>query len=392
MMLRASLALAMRQLLHRGRQSVGALAGVCMAIVLMFMQLGFSNALYDSALNVYRVLDGEIVLTSPVYSSLVFSPPWFPHSALTAASAVQGVAETRPLYAFSGMLLSSKAGAIGGWILGLDVDRPAIRLPGLSTGLETLRIPDTAVLDRKSRYEFEPFVRALAASETPDLPVYLPGAPLAPVFSLRGSFELGPTFTLDGLIVTSTDTFSRLLSVPLDRVSIGVVRLEPGADPQRVAADLRELLDGQARVFLRDELIDWEKRFYTYRTPIGVIFNMGLLVGVVVGVVFISQVLHGIIDANLKEYAVLVAMGYPPRFFVLIVLEIAGAIALLTFIPSLAIAAGLYHAAANATHLPLNLSPVAIASIFSLVVIMGCVAALFAMRRVRLANPLDLFT
>ena len=64
----------------------------------------------------------------------------------------------------------------------------------------------------------------------------------------------------------------------------------------------------------------------------------------------------------------------------------------LVALPSLAVAAGLYHGAAEATHLPLNLSAGAIASIFSLVVIMGCVAALFAMRRVRLANPLDLFT
>jgi putative ABC transport system permease protein len=392
MMVRASLALAMRQLLHRGRQSVGALAGVCVAIVLMFMQLGFSNALYNSALNVYRVLDGEIVLTSPAYSSLVFSPPWFPHSALTAAGAVEGVEETRPLYAFSGMLLSEAGGAIGGWILGVDLDRPALRLPGLSTEWETLRIPNTALLDRKSRYEFEPFNIALASGETPDLPVYLPGSPLAPVFSLRGSFELGPTFTLDGLIVTGKHNFSRMLNVPLDRVSIGVVKVEPGANPQRVAVDLREVLDGRARVFLSEELLDWERNFYTYRTPIGVIFNMGLLVGVVVGVVFISQVLHGIIDANLKEYAVLVAMGYPPKFFVFIVLEIAGAIALLTFLPSLAVAAGLYHGAAEATHLPLNFSASAIASIFTLVVIMGCIAALFAMRRVRLANPLDLFT
>ncbi len=392
MMLRGSLALAMRQLLFRGRQSVGALAGVCVAIVLMFMQLGFSNALYDSALNIYRVADGEIVLTSPLYRSLIYSPPWFPRSALTAAGGVDGVAETKPLYALSGLMLSPQGGSIGSWVMGLDIDRPALRLPALNTDLEILRVPNTALLDRKSRYEFEPYAQALEAGDTPDLAVYLPQAQLAPVFSLRGSFELGPTFSLDGLVVTSDLNFYRALGVPLDRVSIGVVQLHSGADPQRVAAELRQLLEGRARVFLHEELLAFEKDFYTFRTPIGVIFNMGLLVGVVVGVVFISQVLHGIIDANLKEYAVLVAMGYPTNFFVLIVLEIAGAIALLTFLPSLGLAAALYQATALATHLPLELSLGAVSAILALVVGMGCIAALFAMRRVRLANPLELFT
>ena len=55
-MIRLSVFLALRQLLHRSRGSIGGLAGVCVAVVLMFMQLGFRNALYDSALNIPAAL------------------------------------------------------------------------------------------------------------------------------------------------------------------------------------------------------------------------------------------------------------------------------------------------------------------------------------------------
>ena len=45
-----------------------ALAGVAFAVVLMFMQLGFQDALYRSALNVPRRLEADVVLLNPRYT------------------------------------------------------------------------------------------------------------------------------------------------------------------------------------------------------------------------------------------------------------------------------------------------------------------------------------
>jgi len=151
-------------------------------------------------------------------------------------------------------------------------------------------------------------------------------------------------------------------------------------------------LDGRAKVMSRDQYIAAEKNFYATRTPIGIIFNIGLFVGVVVGVVFISQVLHGIIDSNLREYAVLAAMGYKSTFFMIIVFEIATAIAIFTFVPSVIVSAGLYGVAGAATLLPLSLRIESVMGVLVLVLLMGNVAALMAMRKLKLANPLDLFS
>lgn len=392
-MVKLSAFLAMRQLLHRGRSSIGGLAGVCVAVILMFMQLGFRNALYDSAVNIPGSLDADIFITGPQYVSLAFSPPWLARQVLMEAQAVNGVSDARPLYAFSGQLRSPRTGTnMSGWILAFELDKPVFKLPEINAKIDLLRLPNSAIMDRKSRYDYTLLRDAMDVGHTPSIAVHQPGASLAPIIQLNGMFTLGPSFTIDGLIITSDLNFYRILSVPLDRVSLGLVKLAPGADATAVKEALQATLGDRAKVMTRDEYLAAEKNFYATRTPIGVIFNIGLFVGVVVGVVFISQVLHGIIESNLREYAVLVAMGYKSYFFMLIVFEIAAAIAVLTFVPSLGISAALYSLAGWATQLPLNLRMSSVFGVFVLVLLMGNLAAILAMRKLKLANPLELFS
>jgi putative ABC transport system permease protein len=392
-MLRLSAFLAMRQLIHRGPSAIGGLAGVCVAVVLMFMQLGFRNALYDSSVNIPQALDADIFIVAPQYQSLAFSPPWMARQILKEASSVDGIATARPLYAFSGQLRSPRTGGnMSGWIMAFDLDQPVFKIPEINENINRLRLPFSAFLDSRSRYDYRTLRDGLLSGSEPRVSVYQPGANLAPVITLNGLFTLGPTFTIDGLVVMSDLNFYRLLSVPLDRVSLGLVKLAPGADQAAALVSLARILDGRAKVMSRDQYIAAEKNFYATRTPIGIIFNIGLFVGVVVGVVFISQVLHGIIDSNLREYAVLAAMGYKSTFFMIIVFEIATAIAIFTFVPSVIVSAGLYGVAGAATLLPLSLRIESVMGVLVLVLLMGNVAALMAMRKLKLANPLDLFS
>jgi putative ABC transport system permease protein len=171
-----------------------------------------------------------------------------------------------------------------------------------------------------------------------------------------------------------------------------LVTLHPGVDPQEAKRRIQAVAGDKLRVLTRQEFLDQEREFYATRTPIGTIFNFGLIVGMIVGVVFISQVLQGIVDANIREYAVLNTMGYEVHFFGLIVLEISLIVAVLTFVPSLGLSAGLYKLAAGATTLPLNLTQDSIAKVFIAVISMGVFAAAIAMRKLRKANPLDLFS
>src|SRR5258707_13544078 len=89
---RVAVRLAYQQLSHRGSKLIGALLGVTVAVVLMFTQLGFKGALYDSAVAVAEAFDGEIILSSPDFQTMSFNPPWMPRDLLYEARTADGVA------------------------------------------------------------------------------------------------------------------------------------------------------------------------------------------------------------------------------------------------------------------------------------------------------------
>src|SRR5215470_14996658 len=74
-----------------------AIAGVAFAVVLMFMQLGFQDALFRSAVNVHQRLKGELFFLHPNYNVVAF-PIYFPRARLYQALAFDGVTSVTPVY------------------------------------------------------------------------------------------------------------------------------------------------------------------------------------------------------------------------------------------------------------------------------------------------------
>jgi DevC protein len=391
-MLRIAVALAFRQLTHRSAKLIGALMGVSVAIILMFTQLGFQGALYDSAVSATRAFNADIILTSKEFQTMAFPWPWMPMHLLYEAREVKGVASASPFYATTLQLTNPPDGRnLVSWLFAFSPDAPVFRNPDINRQIETIRLPYTAIIDADSRKE----IGAIAADvlKTGYVEVELPSATrsLQPVLKLEGTFRIGPTINADGNIITSDLNYYRLLRVPLDRVSLGIVRVARGADPVAVKHAIERRLGGQARVFLKEDFVRNEVRFYSKGTPIGFIFDAGLVVGVIVGIVFISQVLHGIVNDNMREYATLRAMGYKQAFFLILVAIIAISIALITYVPSSLISYFIYDFAASATKLPMRMKPSYMAEVFLLVVTMGLVATFLATKKLKQADPVDLF-
>ena len=211
------------------------------------------------------------------------------------------------------------------------------------------------------------------------------------VFDIVGSFEIGPTISADGNIITSDLNFYRYLHIPLDRVSLGVVRLTGQIDPLDVRNRLQKQFGTRAQVFLKADFIENETNFYAFHTPIGFIFNTGLGVGIFVGIVFITQVLHGMINDNLKEYAVLRAIGYGRLFFLTLIIVIAAIVAITAYVPSTVIVYLIYLAVGSITKLPLALKTSYLLAVLMLVLIMSLASALFSAKELRRADPVDLF-
>lgn len=388
-----SLFIAVRQLRHRGGQSGPMLAGVGVAVLLMFMQLGFRNALYESAIGVPRSVAADLFVSNSLYESMTVVPPWVARSAIDKIRSIEGVASARPMYVMALDVNSpSKGVKMSTWLLAYDLRQPIFLADDVNQASDTLKLPNAVLLDSLSRFEYKTVVEQVRSGRTPSLTLPQGTATLSPYLTVEGLFTKGPTFFADGLMITSDLSYYNWTRIPLDRVSLGLVTLEAGVDSQDAKRRVQALIGSGMRVLTRQEFLDQERDFFATRTPIGTIFNFGLIVGMVVGVVFISQVLQGIVDANIREYAVLNTMGYETYFFGMIVFEISLIVAMITFVPSLGLSTVLYKVAANATTLPLNLTLESVVTVFCAVVSMGIFAALLAMRKLRSANPLDLFS
>ncbi len=89
--------LAWLQLTREKMRLLVALAGIGFADILMFLQLGFRDALFDSAVRLHSNLNGDIFLISPQSTALIAMKS-FPQRRLYQALAFDGVESISPVY------------------------------------------------------------------------------------------------------------------------------------------------------------------------------------------------------------------------------------------------------------------------------------------------------
>src|SRR3954447_14252711 len=97
MLSRLPILLAWRNLTESKRRLATSVAGAAFAVVLMFMENGFRNALIDGTVAAIRRIDGPLVLVNP--QRYIFTEPLsFPRRRLELARKFAGVASASPLY------------------------------------------------------------------------------------------------------------------------------------------------------------------------------------------------------------------------------------------------------------------------------------------------------
>ncbi|MGL4880162.1 MAG: FtsX-like permease family protein, partial [Waterburya sp.] len=91
------------------------------------------------------------------------------------------------------------------------------------------------------------------------------------------------------------------------------------------------------------------------------------------------------------EYATLKAMGYPDWYLLKTVLQEALLLATLGFIPGLIISIGLYDVTKDAARLPMATNLERVVFILGLTVSMCFISGAIAVRKLRSADPADIF-
>ena len=382
----SSVRLAWLQLRRQKARLAVALAGVAFAVILMFMQLGFQDALFRSAVNVHQRLKGDLFFFHPNYNVLAF-PTYFPRVRLYQALGFDGVASVTPVYTGMVPWKNPTTGRTRDvFVLGIDPSSDVLEIAEVRAQMALVRYPDVVLFDEFSRPEYGPVAAALEDGREVTTEV------LHRNVTVRGLFRMGTSFGVDGTIVTSDLNFTRMNPhVPLTKVTMGVVRLDPGADPKAIQTALRAHLPHDVKILTRQEMLDAEVGYWARATPIGFVFTFGVVMGLVVGTIIVYQILFADIADHLKEYATLKAMGYTNRYLASVVVMEASILGLVGFVPGLAISHQLYAVTKQATMLPMMIEPTRAMQVLGLTLVMCCVSAIIAMRKLRAADPADVF-
>lgn len=379
--------LAWKNLVHQPRRLLVAVGGIGFAVVLMFMQLGFRNALFDSTVALHRLLNADLVITSAARYTIGVKET-FSRRRLAQALACSGVESAWPLYIETAQSIWKNPTTGQGHpirVLAFDPREPVLSIAGLDEAAEALLRPRTLLVDRRSKSDY-------------GVPPVGSSVELSGVASrIVGTFDLGTDFANDGNVIMSAEDYRDHFGRPgarqdkLGEVDVGILKLRPGANISEVLAELGRELPDDVRVQTRQQFVDQELAFWRTSTPIGFIFGLGTVMGFIVGVVICYQILYSDVDDHMAEFATLKAIGYPNRYFVSVVLQESLWLSAFGFLPGVILTLVLYASLGWLTGLLLDLTTPRLVGVLALTVAMCIVSGCLALRRVFQADPAELF-
>jgi putative ABC transport system permease protein len=383
--------LAWRQLMKEKTRLVVAVAGISFADILIFIQMGFESALFDAAVQPHRNLQADLVLINPQFETL-FSVKSFSRERLYQALSYNDVKSVSSIYISTGQWRNPETRmdrAILVW--GVDPVTPGLKFPELQAKKDYLKQLNQVLFDEASRPEYGQVGNIFR--ETGQFNAELSGRNV----SVKGLFQNGASFAADGNVVVSDSTFLQLFPTRKpDQIEVGLITLKPGADIEKIQAQLRIGLNPDPQnpfveVGTPETFAQKERTYWSNGTGIGFIFGLGVIVGFIVGIVIVYQILYSDVSDHLPEYATLKAMGYTDNYLLRVLLQEALLLAALGYLPAFFLSFGIYQLTFAATLLPIYMKVDRAINVFILTVVMCTISGAIAMRKLRSADPADIF-
>jgi putative ABC transport system permease protein len=372
--------IAWRILTDQKGRTVLATSGIFVAILLVFIELGFFVAVPQGGMLIYDHMRFDLLVVSNKYLFQAQSGQ-IARARLETARKVPEVAQATSVYLGGAKWQDPDGGAkLDISLIAIDPPAGAFAVPDIERQKAVLEQTDTVLIDSATR--------SLFGSLQPGRVVDIAGHHA----TIGGQFVLGTGFLGLGVALLSEANLFRIFPYrPPDTVNLGLVMLKPGADPDAAAKALRAVLPADTRVFTRAELVAHEVEYWTTRTGTGLIFGSGLVVSFVVGIMVLYQTLATQITRQLPQFATLKAIGYTNRYLDVIVLIESFLIMAVAFVPALAAALGVYALVRQKTLLPLSLTPAQLGTVFAITLAMAAISAFLSLSGLRRADPAEIF-
>ncbi|MEM7726945.1 MAG: ABC transporter permease DevC [Cyanobacteria bacterium P01_A01_bin.45] len=370
---------------HKGRFIV-AISGIAFADILMFMQLGFQNSLFESNTKLNSAILADIVLVSSQAKNTQ-NLSSFPRNRLLEASDVPGVKTAEPMYI--GMVSWRNIETrkkVQVQAIGFNPAKPALDIPEVNTQLDKIQLPDNFLFDKAARGEYDQLYSKVEAGQDVSTEVG------RRTVTVSGLFKFGASFAADGILISSDNNYLRLFpQQQASSINVGLIYLQPGYKPDEVVTRLQAHLPDDVKVLTQEGFVQFEFDVLNEESPIAVIFTFGVAMGFFIGVIIVYQILSTDVNSHLKEYATFKAMGYGNNYLLGVIFEEAIIIATVGFIPGFFIPLGLYHLAAAATNLPIYMTVSRAIMVFILTIIVCAISGAIATQKLQSADPADMF-
>jgi len=369
-----------RLLWHEKGRNALAVGGIFIAVLMIFLQLGFYSCVPKGGMQVYDQLRFDLLMTSTSY---VFQGQSydFPRRRLYQALSLPEVTSAAPFYHSEASWLNMENRLRRDvFVMAFKPDDDVFKQDDIERQREVIKRPDTVLVDAATLAVYGPQVsgRPVEIGER--------------AVTIGGRYSIGTGFLGLGVVLTSDLNFVRMFpDRSLATVSLGLIRLNPGANAGEVAARLRQILPADTKIFTNSELEAEEVKYWRTRTATGLIFGFGVAISIVVGIVILYQTMATQVIRHLAQYATLKAIGYTDGYLSGIVVSMAVTLAAIAFAPSLAAALIVYDKVRAITRLPIEMTAARLAAVLVLSLAMSALSALIAARILRRANPADLF-
>src|SRR6516162_3204691 len=369
-----------RLLWHEKGRNALAVGGIFIAVLMIFLQLGFYSCVPKGGMQVYNQLRFDLLMTSTSY---VFQGQSydFPRRRIYQALSLPEVTSAAPFYQSEASWLNMENRLRRDvFVMAFKPDDEVFKQDDIERQREVIKRPDTVLVDAATLAVYGPQVsgRPVEIGER--------------AVTIGGRYSIGTGFLGLGVVLTSDLNFVRMFpDRSLATVSLGLIRLNPGANAGEVAARLRQILPADTKIFTNSELEAEEVKYWRTRTATGLIFGFGVAISIVVGIVILYQTMATQVIRHLAQYATLKAIGYTDGYLSGIVVSMAVTLAAIAFVPSLAAALIVYDKVTAIPRLPIGMTVTRLAAVLVLSLAMSALSALIAARILRRANPADLF-
>ena len=396
--------LALQNISHNKSRAALSIAGISIAIVLIFMQLGFRGAVANTATMIYARMDFDLMLSSPDYLHFVV-PGQIPRNVLDQTSSRPDIKSVSPFHVsmVNWDVPSHNEGSRSEEsriivVMGIEPSAPTFHANEneVVRDLGKLAHSNFVLIDQKSFKEYGPVNGKRFTEKDIGVTTTVGGKPV----TIAGLFEMGSGLTANGALLVTEQGFDRLL--PFDshnNVSMGLIKYADGLSSTQKTSIQAELQDQfrldkdsvQVDVLTRQQVLDRELHRWLNDTPIGFIFFLGVLISMLVGAAIVYMVLSNDVARKISEYATLKAMGYSNWFLAAVVLRQAVYLSIVAYVPSLIVSLTLYWITATLAQIPIFMTVERVFFVFGLSLVMSTVSGSLAIRKLWQAQPADLF-